>query len=1732
MLTRFQSSRLYDGVGIAYVGASVALGVVALVALQPYMANDYFWPSFFTSNVSTVLAYALNTHLTLLPVHQSTPTAVDLLAPAVSVYDDVGQIHAYARKIMYEEMTTLDAAVRGLRQLATTNVVYMVAQYCWVDFDRRWVMAHTARRLERCAARDITNGAVYMETVFRNIAFADWVESTQGMFYVRIGAAIVETSPIAGAQWLETMQTRTWSAVADEIRVWKAAGLERFVLQYANLYQIGIEESVTIENALGLKSTFQLKSIQSSHRDALWTTNYMFSGFRNDINAIGTNQSLVMNSSVFFGAIDAAQLEYYNIGYPMPLVFQAAHDALGWLANIDLRWVPLPDDLTSAVQAYRTAVLQALVTDAALASVLSTIPSVALHPTPPRWANASLNFYGGNPMCGFHSSRPFVQDAFSFDDACSTQEALVVAVTPLSAVFAVAMAPAGHDYCSLVEIAQRPLCASLVGSASAVADHLRPALASIRAPSVANLGISLLQFVQRGSSVAPLTLEVLPILDPSWAFFGWVTLYDWVLNEREVVSFEGDLASYTVLSSAKRGQPWLAPSSTKSLGMYMWYCAAVVSLCLVGIAVVLLLLFAVSRPRNSDWFVFNRVVSAVWSNRSLLLARALACSLGLATATVRVASDTALFRLEDPHHVFIISSLFASESVWITYVVQDVLTPLTLASTRVYAPWASHAAYITVLVLDLASPVDVTASLKRECYSVNMDRNIYCSSGSIVVGQLTRTITIVGINVGTVVAGIALEWLRKRPPTAVDEPSLLLSSAAMAYLTQLAPTARVWEGAMSNVTAFMAGVVHLSATYRFDIKLWRVLDARKYDAPTAASEHDRPLAAPSERMHSSYLWRVKGRYNWVVVAVGLGFMVFSLTSNILYLALAQSFLANDFGWEGFGATSVYAFVANQFNAQLLLTSAAAFPIASPAFADWTQRYNDSTAAIHASFHAPRRQLLNPSVPLATVVEGLRTLDPCKLPWVSTQYCWLDLDRTWAMASSARRQLRCEAFVANGAVVLETALRNLNDWGAWDACWGASFDVAFSRVLHTTAAGRRWWQLTTTVSSTVADEVRHWVAHGIASYSLQWQNYKTLGLTDTIEITSALGYTQPLQIQYSAGAYHFATQTSLRMYWTFASDLWAVATNATLIGGRSLLRGSADYAFANTTSQELLLQNLTLVSPLATGLDAFVAQVGPFGAVDTVYVSCPPELLALYGGFLQSLSRLLVESKQAQEAYDALPMWPFMLPVPAPLLADGTLLVGGNVMCGNDVPAYPAYYGAYRGFGMTNVCHAIFAENMAPSVMELLFAFFGLHSNNAANMVSLLDICALDAAGTNCTGVLGALSTYLDQESAASFDALKPLAHAVQVTVGQRLNVTLVQYVTYNNSPNADLFAAPLLDPFEVAWSYFGWCYLFEWVVGNREVVSFQGDAGVVTAISARAAPLTLTPDASAIPVTFSSLSQACNLYVSWVLICVSGCVALLIVSSPSRDIEGMNLFALNRIIGHVWAGRTFLIARSITAMWMLNTSPLTLTTAGQATHLESPALSWFMTVLASSEVSWLVYVLNDVLSCITQEYTVLYAGKSSLGTSIVVTIWTFLEPQHYTAEIDRRCTYIDMDYELVCRSGTVALGEPTRLGVLAGIAVANIAFWYLAVRWWRPHQPKVPIESLLLSAQSFYLMHWRDRQAQGVYYIDTTSAIMAGVVAVGYRGQRFLFDIKAWRVVVLPTTAAKAIPEGIPLTHF
>ncbi|EQC26730.1 hypothetical protein SDRG_15459 [Saprolegnia diclina VS20] len=444
-------------------------------------------------------------------------------------------------------------------------------------------------------------------------------------------------------------------------------------------------------------------------------------------------------------------------------------------------------------------------------------------------------------------------------------------------------------------------------------------------------------------------------------------------------------------------------------------------------------------------------------NRNILLFRSAAAILCLATVPLDMTPSSGLNRLVAERRSLLLSSILALESLWLVHVIHDMLLPL--AATWRQFPMACIV-WLVIVLLDQCAPLDLSVTLHRQCYAVNMDYMTYCSSGTVRVGHWDRCMLLLSI-LGSVVAASLVSRHRVSANMAPKRPSAIFPPRAPSTLTA-SPTTRP----MVVIDAIMCGIVPLrwhGTQYLFDLKVWlwlRVDELETTDKPSPILPFSAPTL-PTQTTQPNWDWPSLLGMRSVQRLLGLLGIVYTgitLWSNTTYLNVLETALANDYGWAGFNATGMHAFLANTFNRQLLTSTDASIALHGPAFGDPLQSYNSSATSVAWYPTVARRYLFNASAPLHELVAGLRAMHPCQMPWMFTQYCWLDLDRTWEMASTSQRQARCAALSQhNGARYLETSLRNLQDWTVWRSCWGTSFDIGIGNDLAASVPGRLWLQ---------------------------------------------------------------------------------------------------------------------------------------------------------------------------------------------------------------------------------------------------------------------------------------------------------------------------------------------------------------------------------------------------------------------------------------------------------------------------------------------------------------------------------------------------------------------------------------------------------------------------------------------------------------------------------------------------
>ncbi|KAF0689950.1 Aste57867_18643 [Aphanomyces stellatus] len=577
---------------------------------------------------------------------------------------------------------------------------------------------------------------------------------------------------------------------------------------------------------------------------------------------------------------------------------------------------------------------------------------------------------------------------------------------------------------------------------------------------------------------------------------------------------------------------------------------------------------------------------------------------------------------------------------------------------------------------------------------------------------------------------------------------------------------------------------------------------------------------------------------------------------------------------------------------------------------------------------------------------------------------------------------------------------------------------------------------------------------------------------------------------------------------------------------------------------LMVQNVTLASPLAEAFQLVEFLVGPLGSIDMKAIPCPASVKQLVASGLDVLRAVLATSPTASTLYLNMNPGSFnnLLPVPKTFASQSHWYeYGGNILC-DDFGGNNFGQGWLTFTSRTYACDQTVSALLQPTkdvvLLAGILAGFPLAENATLavmNACSLLwpdddtfrDLFFVETATFLVSFVPQRDKIYLESVAATAFKD----ASAV--------HVKMMQYI--RKDPTQPLVRAEfdVLDASEPGFHFWGWMYIVEWALGNRDVVSFQGDAGSIHLVTEFAQTIAADVQPHDLPTVLAVYTRALLLYVTGAMLAITVLV-IAYVATCGGFVEGSNLTKLNRVAGIVWIGRPLLLLRSLSALCLLSTATLDLAleTPG-VSYFRVPHVPWYSTILSAGEATWLVYILNDISLLWTHHYTSAYATASSLLVWIVAAILTLLWPVEHRAMMTPTCEIDQMDFQLVCQSGTVAIGQVTRLWLLLGIVGTSNTMCYVATRAWffyRGQERPLPYsQSFLLSAGSQYLFdttHWIHG---GKYHLDRASALLNGLVTLHWRRTIFVVDVKIWRSFVIPLDDGLYLPKhlksAVPLTE-
>ncbi|RHY64487.1 hypothetical protein DYB30_001979 [Aphanomyces astaci] len=1729
--------------GTLYLAGTVGTSLAYLTVLVEYVANDFWWREFNTTGGQTYVADVFNAKLIL---GRSDRQSVDLLdASAAMLYDYSAtntfvHIRPVAARRWLLDALPLDVAVTTIRKNSLYENVFTIVPHCWVDFDRRFDMAHTVKRQQRCKQRQGTNAAVYLESLLRNVDASDLLLSSFGQtLYATILTPLGNMT--GGAAWVQTLPV-TWPSVADEVQWWSRHSVTHWTIPMQNRFQIGFEDTISIVNALGVSQPITISSWPYLYRGlAAWSSCYSSVGLWNDLNMCtfyGCTLVANSNSSLVNMGMDW-DLEYN--GPASTVGMRLIRSRIGPLMAVDFNYVHAPASLVAVFEAFQR---QFLIMLMQVAVEVGDQPVIDVVPT--SWQDPTLSFYGGSPLClSFTEPQSYPQMPLAFNDGCQTQDPFAVEFNRPNLVLAMLVlgfhTPDEVDAVCKLSVNSVQACHAALTSALTL---LRPVVADFNMADVPRavqdivaLHIQFMQLVVRNTSSRTsvlLTQDLLSSTDSAWSFIGWIALYDWVDGTREVYNVEGDQGEMTLMTGMAPYVHFVANAQElpRKACVYLWYLAVYVSTMSAAVAVAMALVGVVAKLQvdgATNLFAYNRIGGSVWIGRPLMFIRGMTAVIVLSTATPTLHVVNYVTSFVQPARPLVETLLLASETVWLQYVLNDALLPVTQPHSKEYAILGSVVGFFMVVYMELTAPYVAQTTIHRSCAIASFRRGIKCTSGEIAIGSFDRVCAVIEIHVGCavcayVVVRLARHILLASKPAKTSHHALI-PAATEAYCSPEATDPTAWH--LDAMTCIMSGMVPLRKSL-FDFKTWAVVPGHRTTGHTFAVP---TLVVPCPTTSStSRSPSFRTRHAWLG-GLSLLYMTTSIAGSYTFLELTKSAMTNDFWWASFDAQT-HVYVCNWFNTMLQVTasSTANVQIHSAGHGALASTTNLTASVVGVSpLYAIAVQ--DDANSLSNVILGLRNMDGCLVPWIMTSYCYADFGRRWEMAPSVAKQDRCLVEdVQNGAVYLDSMLRNA-DLASLSRCWGDALDIGVFSHVRTSVDGLAWLESVRMAASMtpVEEEERVWRRYGIATYTTQWQNFKALGVIESFSILNAFGWSYPITLKVSNGTFQLPVQTSFKMAWPLAWDLSLIVANASVLSHKSLLRRSSNFAYANMSLD--MMSSEFVPRPMGPGMAMVESALGPFGSVKMKREACPSSLRSLYQQITGQLKQRLGTDAAIQTAF-----WPIyysftMQPVMNVWASMSER--GGDILCEMDPNFQPVDDRAAVSFSYRGLCGVRLQDTLTGDTGGLIKAIVATSDLNATAAAALERY----SPDTSMRLIASAQAFTTAAFSIQELTTLQQLAQSVRLEFRQAiLNLTMVQFIVRRASggpPPADaakLSTVNVFDESEQNFELFAWLYLFDWVQGIREVVTFQGDVGAITSMSTTTVYTEMPVNPMEVPLNVAFYMRWLLQYITFVMLGVAVVVCVYIVALKGQ-VEAANMTSFSRITSLVWIGRPLILLRAFCAICLLSTSSLTLTRPldGLVSFLKCDSKPWYMVILTAGELNWMTYIINDVCSVFTHQYTQKYSWTSFVVVWAASAVWEFAAPVAYSVVVDRVCRVDQVDFEVVCRGGTVEIGSVRRFTTLIGLVFGYCAGSFAFVRWWFPHMTATSKTSSVFlytcAKHQFVAAKW---ELDGTQYLDKASAVLTGLLSVQFRHVLYLFDIKTWRVYTIPLATLDTMDRNLP----
>ncbi|KAF0709438.1 Aste57867_5923 [Aphanomyces stellatus] len=112
--------------------------------------------------------------------------------------------------------------------------------------------------------------------------------------------------------------------------------------------------------------------------------------------------------------------------------------------------------------------------------------------------------------------------------------------------------------------------------------------------------------------------------------------------------------------------------------------------------------------------------------------------------------------------------------------------------------------------------------------------------------------------------------------------------------------------------------------------------------------------------------------------------------------------------------------------------------------------------------------------------------------------------------------------------------------------------------------------------------------------------------------------------------------------------------------------------------------------------------------------------------------------------------------------------------------------------------------------------------------------------------------------------------------------------------------------------------------------------------------------------------------------------------------------------------------------------------------------------------------------------------------------------------ISKQCHLVQVDFQVVCTSANITIGDVSRLATLVVVVIGTNILCYIVTRVLvrSPRQPRV--NSNMLYAGAKFLFETSSWIYSDVYYMDRMSAVVNGIVTVQWGRVMYGLDVKLW----------------------